>query len=292
MMIADHFRIVDIPSREVAVKKIAFTLVVAGSIALGGCNKKAEGQVVAVVNGQEITEQQLNAEMQAAHVPDNVDKKRITQEILKRMVERAVLVQKAQSDGVDKSPEYVSQLQAAKDGIAVRIYAERLKKGLKDPDAATVNAYIAKNPNMFAGRKIFELDQIAFPISTSKAIIQQLSGIHSMDALAALLQSKNVQFSRQKGGLDTLTVKPEFITQISGLPAGEPFVVPDQGRFVANTIIGSRAAPIPSDKSHDLAVEMLQRERLDKLIVDTQKAASAVAKITYREGMAPILLDK
>ena len=201
-------------------------------------------------------------------------------------------MQKANSEGVEKSPDYVSRLQTAKDAISLEIYAQRLKRNLKAPDEATINEYIAKNPNVFASRRVLDLDQIIFPILNDKAILQQMAGIHTLDALGAFLQSHNVKFTRQKGSLDSMSVKPEFLEQVSALPAGEPFIVPDSGRFVANTIIGVRPNPVPSDRSHDIAVELLGRAQLAKELKATQGAAVASAKVSYREGMAPVLVGK
>ena len=51
-------------------------LVLAVGIALmaSACTKKAEGQTVAIVNGEEITAAELNAELANAKIPEGADK--------------------------------------------------------------------------------------------------------------------------------------------------------------------------------------------------------------------------
>ncbi len=72
-------------SRLTSVSLIALTSL---SLALADCGKKAEGQVVAVVNGEEITLNELNGEIAELNIPANVDKIRVRAEVLQRMVER------------------------------------------------------------------------------------------------------------------------------------------------------------------------------------------------------------
>ena len=47
---------------------------VAALLATTGCGKKATGQVVAVVNGDEITLDELNSELNGVNLPPNADK--------------------------------------------------------------------------------------------------------------------------------------------------------------------------------------------------------------------------
>ncbi len=51
-------------------------------LATGGCNKEATGQSVAVVNGEEVSESELNEELAAANIPETADKKLIMPQLL------------------------------------------------------------------------------------------------------------------------------------------------------------------------------------------------------------------
>ena len=78
---------------------IALALVL-GSLA--ACKQEATGQVAAVVNGEEITLQEVNSEIGGAELPQNVDRKAIQQAALQRIIERRLLAQAAKDDGLDK----------------------------------------------------------------------------------------------------------------------------------------------------------------------------------------------
>ena len=81
---------------------IAFSL-----FALAACDKEPTGQVAAVVNGDEITLQEINAELGNAPIPEGVDKKAVQQAALQRILDRRLLAQSAREEDLDKSPEYM-----------------------------------------------------------------------------------------------------------------------------------------------------------------------------------------
>ena len=71
-----------------------------GAVLLGGCQKEATGQVAAVVNGEEITLQEINAELAQLQVPEGVDRAQVQQAALQRIVDRRLLAQAAKEDGL------------------------------------------------------------------------------------------------------------------------------------------------------------------------------------------------
>src|SRR5258708_24010688 len=73
------------------------------------CEKKPGGQTVAVVNNEEITAADLNAELSNANASGADATKEARAQALERLVDRRLLAQQAKSDGIDKSPEFLNQ---------------------------------------------------------------------------------------------------------------------------------------------------------------------------------------
>jgi peptidyl-prolyl cis-trans isomerase C len=265
--------------------------IIAGTAALlvllSGCEKKVGGQVVAVVNGEEITQQELNAELQGARLPQNVDKKVVTAQLLQRIVERKLLVQQAKTDGLDQTPAYLEQARRQQDALIVNQLAGKVSKNLALPDAAAVNRFIADNPTMFSQRKRYALEQIVFAQPADMKIVRALQPAHTLDAVAAVLTAQGVQFQRGNGQLDSAAIPPEVAGRIASLPPGEPFIVPDNGRLVASVIKSAEPLPTPDEQAKPAALNVLRQQAVATAMRAQLAKARAAAKIEYKPGFAP-----
>lgn len=264
---------------------------VAGTAAIlllvGGCQKKVGGQVVAVVNGDEITQQELNAELQGANIPPGVDKKAVMAQILQRIVDRKLLVQEAKAQGLDQSPAYLEQVRRSQDTLIVNLLAGKVSKNISLPDGGTVTRFIAGNPTMFSERKRYALDQIIFPQPADMKVIHELEPAHSLDAVAAVLTAHGIQFTRTTGQLDSGAIPPAMASRITTLPPGEPFLVPDNGRIVASVIKSTEPIPTPDEQAKPAALNVLRQQALAAAMRKELERARAAAKIEYQPGFSP-----
>jgi peptidyl-prolyl cis-trans isomerase C len=257
-----------------------------------GCQKKAEGQVVAVVNGEEITQQDLNAELQGAQIPPEADKKAIMAQLLQRVIDRKLLVQKAKAEGIDKTPAYLEQMRRAEEMLAINLLTSKAAKTIALPDTGSVSNFITANPTLFNGRKSYDVDQIIFAPPGNAAVLKQLEPAHSLDAVAATLTTANVQFARAKGKLDTAMIPPDAASKIGTLPPGEPFIMPENGQLVARVITSEQATPTPVQQANPAAVELLRRQAIAKVMQKQLTDSRASAKIDYQTGFAPAQAKK
>lgn len=256
-------------------------------VATSGCSKKPGGQVVAVVNNEEITQQELNAELQNARIPPGADQKKVMPVLLQRIVDRKLVTQLAKSDGLDKTPAYLAQSRILQENLLANQYATKISKTITLPDAAAVDAFISSNPTIFYQRKRYTLNQIVFNQPADPAFLQKLGPAHSLDAIAAILTAAQVQFVRGVGKLDSGAIPPEIATKIGALPAGEPFLLPDNGRIVASVIQSAEPVPVTPEEAKPGAVNMLRQKALQDALGKKLEEARSAAKISYEDGFAP-----
>ena len=270
-------------------KTASKTLLVTASLALllAGCEKKPTGQVVAVVNGEEVSQEELNAEVQSTSTPDAKDKKQVLIQALQRLIDRKLLVQQARAEGLDKTTDYLTQTRRIEEDLAVNLLMQKAAKSMALPDAAAINRYITNNPTLFSARKRYLLDQIAFAPPSNAAVLQQIQPAHSLDAVAATLTAAGVRFSRGNGTLDTATVAPDIATKIANLPAGEPFVVPINGQYVVSVVQSVTAVPTNDADAKPAAIELLRRQGLGDAMRKRLEESRAKAKIDYKSDLAP-----
>ncbi|MDE2403611.1 MAG: hypothetical protein KGM17_02710 [Sphingomonadales bacterium] len=256
-------------------------------LALSGCKREATGQVAAVVNGDEITLQEVNAEIGTTELPKNVDRKAIQSAALQRIIDRRLAAGAARDDGIDKDPQYLARQRRVDEMLLIEMLGQKLQKAQRMPDAATIDKYMADHPERFAQRVIYSADRIQFAMPADPQTLQPLKDDHSMDAVAKRLTSMGIKFQRGGGGLDSATLPPQFLARLKALPPGEPFLVPENGIVTVAALTGSQPAPLTGADARPKASMMMRNEELGKQLQDRVKAKRDAAKIEYQQGFAP-----
>lgn len=257
------------------------------SLALSGCSKKATGQVAAVVNGDEITLQEVNAELGNAKIPDGAEKDKARGIIIQRLIDKRLLEQQAKASGLDRDPEFLIRQRQLNQALLLEFYAKRAQDTLRVPDQTATAKFIADHPTNFGQRTIFTVNQLRFPPVADASVMTQMKDLHSLDAIASYLDSKGIKYQRGANKIDSAQVPATMMQQITSLPPGEPFVVPTPQGVVASVIITRETAPLAAEQAQPLAVQMMRNQALDDVIQQRLKDARAKAKVTYQPGFGP-----
>jgi len=150
-----------------------------------GCGDKKEGaateekgatQVAAKVNGTELTVHQVNFALQNIPNLDKEQSKAASLQVVRRLVNEEVLLQKAVADKLDRDPKVVQALDASRRQILAEAYMSRKLGTQAEPTDAEVTDYFNQHPELFAKRKIYRLQEIAIkaPAEKHDAIRAQL----------------------------------------------------------------------------------------------------------------------
>lgn len=266
--------------------------IAAAMILISGCGKEATGQTVAVVNGEEISQAELNAELAATNVPQGADTKKVLPQLLQRVVDRRLLAQAAIEEGLDRNPEYVSRQRRATEDLLIGMSMKRRGDSIKLPSQAEIDKFIAENSSLFQQRSILSLNQIVFDPPSDMKLLDQLKNDHSLEAVSATLQRLRIPFSRAQSNLDTGTLPAAVAKQIAALPPGEPFVVPANGKIVVSVITGREAVGTSAEQSRKQAAELIKRQKLEDIMQNRLKELKSAAEISYQEGFAPTASSK
>jgi len=261
--------------------------VLTGALLLASCQKEATGQVAAVVNGEEITLQEVNAELGEAQLPEGADKALAQQAALQRIVDRRLLAQAAREDGLDQSPEFLIRRRQLEDALLVQLLGQRTGRTASVPDARAIDAFMKENPAVFAGRTIYTVDRIQFPVPGDSSKLKALEDDHSMDAAAATLRRLGIQFTRGPAQMDSAQLGQARLNQIRAMPEGEPFVIPEAGLVTVAVITGETAQPVQSEQARPAAVQMMRNQSLSDAMRQRLQAEKAESEIQYQQGFAP-----
>jgi peptidyl-prolyl cis-trans isomerase C len=256
------------------------------ALAVASCQKKASGQTVAVVNGQEITASELNSEL-ASERNAGGDTKQVRNAALENLISRKLLVQQAKSDGIDKSPEYITQLRRGTDDLLINMLISRRANTAQVPTPDQINQFEASHPQAFAKREIWNLAQLIYPLPKDAGVTAKLKAAKSLDEIAQALTTGGIQFQRATNKVDTAAFPDAIYQQVAKLPAGEPFIANSPDKSVASVIQDRTPNPTPADQARTVALNMMKRDQANQMIQERVKSLRTTAKIEYQPGFGP-----
>lgn len=265
-----------------------------GTALLAGCGNSGEeqlekGQVVATVDGKDVTVHELNAELQGVNLPQGADRKAVEQAALQQVVQRRILADIARERGLDKTPMYLLQEKRAEETILAQMLQRSLASSIKPPTGQEIQTFIAQNPQLFAQRKIFSVDQIQFEAPKDMRQLTAYQPLKTMEEVEAQVKKDGLRYRRAPATLDVATANPMLVQQVLRLPPGEIFIIPAGQAVVANRITGERVEPLAGEDANRLATSLLQQQRYQDLLKrDLEpKVKTARDAVKYQEGYAP-----
>jgi peptidyl-prolyl cis-trans isomerase C len=261
---------------------------------LGGCDRLGlggsadKGPVAVTVDGDKVTVAQLDAELKAADVADaqNPDVRRAA---LQRIVLRKLLANEARAKKLDQSPDMAHLKEAAVENLEAGLVQREALKGVADPTDAEVQAFIAANPQMFAGRTIYLVERLILQSQPDRATAQALEPANTFEEVEKILTDRKIPFRRAGEQIDSLRTLPTIAQQMAKLPPGMPFVLPTAPGVSINRIRGSRPQPVTGQDAMTVARQALTNQRRQKAVSERVEAVNkaAEAKIVYAPEYAP-----
>ena len=265
--------------------KVAGVALLAG---LTSCDNKpvANGQVVATVNGDEITRPELNAELpRQGNATDEKQIQAIRNAVLDQLVMQRLVVQEAKRVGLDRTQEYLLASRRANDQILSDLLSRRIVQQLRTPYAQDVDRFVRENPTRFGQRLILLTDQISF--ADGALSDAQLKTAKSLDVVLAMLSAAKIKFSRARPTVDTATLAPPAFVQLQGLAPGEPFIVREGGVMLVSAIIGRQPAPVTGAEAKRLATRVIQQRASQEALVKQLETLRKGAQVSYQPGFGP-----
>lgn len=252
-------------------------------VLLMACSQKApQGQVVARVNGDDITVQQLDSEARSmgpngARVPKPA--------LLQQVMARVLLAQAAHDQKLDQYPGYpADKLRMEQSALAQM----ELSKAVDQNPAITpadVAKFISDHPFVFANRQRYKLDQIHVPSGGS--IVDALKKYEVESDLVSYLNRAGVPFTRGTAVVDTANILPQAAQQLAALPPGT-LLYTQQGQEVIFSVISDHQPAIaPPAEQTAAATQLLRKQKVAEQVNAKVKQLQQSAKVSYQPGFEP-----
>ncbi len=228
---------------------------------LAGCGtSEPKGQVVATVDGSEITTSELQAEIGGRTGPDAATNKAIQQQALQSIVNRRILAGYARDQKIDKTPVGEIIRHKAVDLSLIGMLQDKLAANVPKPSREEAEGYVRDHPASFSERRLYVLDQVIAP-NVPPAIVKAMEPMTAMEPIIALLDANKLRHNASVGVIDSLAIPAEAAQKLAALKTGEVFLTPENGILRISRIRDSLVQPVAGDDAINIALQSLQNER-------------------------------
>ena len=258
-------------------------------LGIAGCSskdgKKPATQVAAKVNAEEISVHQINfvlGRSGAGAIPPEQAPK-VRREILEKLIDQQLAVEQALDKKLDRSPDVVMAIEAARRDILARAYVEQLAATASKPTDDEAKKYYAEHPQLFAERHIFNIQEIILPASAGVAteLTNMTTAGKPMDEIANWLKGRGIKFTGGAATRPAEQIPLELLPKIHALKDGQGLVINSPQTLTVMRLVASQSAPVPEAAALPRIQQYLGNQRAGEVAAAELKQLKAKAKIAY-----------
>lgn len=261
-------------------RKVMTSLLLATLAACGSSDPIGkQTQVVAKVNGDEITVHQINGEMQRLQLPV-ANPQKVAKQMLTSLIDRQLLVQEAQKLNLDRTPEVMQLVDAARAQIYAQAYLARKVSALGPATEKEVQQFMAEHAEVFSHRKVFTTSDVIFANDAAKVDVNQLQTLVSnAEELKAWLNSHQIHFEIAEETIPTEALPKQAVGLADQLKVGDLLFMHDDIKVVARSIANISEVPLSELQAKDMATKAVNERKRQQLILDEVQRLKKLAQI-------------
>ena len=256
------------------------------------------GQVIALVNGYEITVHQLNNELAQLNLPQGVDMDKVTREVLQRLVDRQLLIQQAEKTKLDRKPAVVMAIARSRDQVLAKTYLERVISTAREPTEAEITAYYHEHPEFFGERKIYSILQMIISLSdspdssaTQDQIREHLSKVDAIEDMTDWLNRMNLPYRVTRIEQVANKLPAQILGAVIKMEPGQTAKFEADDGVAVLRLIATRPAKLSEDVAAP-AIKHILTDRKNKALATAElESLRANATVEYFEKSGNVKTD-
>ena len=244
---------------------------------------KAQTQVVAKVNGNEITVHQINFALQRLAPQNEAQDKEGSKQVLRSLVEQEMLYQKALETKLDRDPQVVQALEFSRRQYLAQAYMERQMKPIK-PSEDDIKAYYKQHPELFEQRRVYRTQDVLATMSEQQQAELQKELEKSKKSLADIaewLKARNISFKAGNSVHVPEKLPPNLLSRISKLQDGQMGTLSSPDGTLLIHMLGSQVQPATEAQAKPAIERLLQNQKRQEAAKQELIRLKAAAKIEY-----------
>lgn len=262
------------------------------SLGIVGCGETPPtGQVVAVVNGEEITTAELRTEAEARGVT-NAAVRSARAEVLRAVVDRKLLAQAAKREKLDQEVQFVLARRRAEEGYLADLLKQGAISAVEQPSDSDVAQFLNAHPRAFAERTIFEISQVDLSSAVEPFVRNKLSKAPSLDEVERILSDARVVGQRSRTQWNSNFIPIELKSKLDRLKRGKLFLYESADKIIIGDVLLKRSVHQSEREREILIRQSLTKQKVNAAVVSQVGKLRAAATIRLQPGYALAAPDR
>lgn len=245
-------------------------------------NTEKNSQSIVSVNGEEITFLQLNNELQRAKIKPE-QQTQAEKEIVKKLIDRQILVQESIKEKLDRSPQVVQAIENAKMQILAQYYLENKMASVTKPTTTEISDYYNNHTDIFANRKVYVMEQLMFTERPNlNSELEALSDTaKTIEEVAGWLNANQIKFAQAKEAHPSESLQPELLNKISKMAVGEIAFFKTNQKIMVSKMVDILSKPISATDAKPIIERILLGQKRKQVAEAELNRLRSSAEITY-----------
>jgi len=274
---------------KISMKNLAkISVLLVAVLAVASCgkseDKKMSSQIAARVDGDEISVHEINFALARGGFNSPDQAKKATPQVLEKLIDRQLLVRKAIDSKLDRDPQVVLAIDAAKKQILAQAYIEKTMAGAQKGSAGEIKDFYDRNPELFAQRRIYRFQELAVNIAPDKIPLlqQEVEKAKNLNDIAAWLKSQNIAFNVNSAVKAAEQLPMEFLPRLAKMKDGTIAVIAGaKGGASVLQLVQSKDVPMNEQEATPVIEQyLLNKKRVEIAEAEVRKLREK-AKVEY-----------
>jgi EpsD family peptidyl-prolyl cis-trans isomerase len=252
--------------------------------------EKPATQVVARVNGEEISVHTLNYQMGRLGKISEAEVKAVTKKVLEGLVDQQLLVEKATEAKLHRDPKVLQAIESTKREILAQAYMEQQMGAAKKPTEQEIKDFYGQHPELFEKRRIYRLQELAVAVGADKAaeIEAGVKAAKNINEVASWLKERDYKFSVNANVRAAEQLPLEMLPRLQQLNDGEFLIIPNVNSVNIVMLAGVQEQPLTVEKATPLIEQYFLNQRKTEIAKKQLAELHKSGKIEYMGSFSDI----
>ncbi len=270
-------------SRLVGVLTVSMLAAACGKSDEVADKKAVPTQVAVKVNKDEISVHQVNAQLVRIGATAPEQQATAKRQIVDGLIEQQLLVQQAREQRLDRDPEVLSALEAARHSLLAQAYLQKRVAASARPSEDDIRKYYKENPSLFAERRVFRILELATDLTPDRLpeVQAHIDRKKSLVEIGNALRDAGANVTSSGAVRAPEQLPLEFVSRIAQLSDGQMAAFSNSRSITVLQVVESQPQPLDEKAAQPLIDQFLTNQKREELTRAEIKRLRDLASIEY-----------